>query len=167
MEEVLKILNPMSSTIFWSIIVFVILIVVLWRFIFKPVNNIISKRQTEIQESINSADKQKEEAQKYLEEQKIQLDEAKKEARKIIEDGKTAARKVKGEIEEKALEKSRAIMEAAMSEINTEKERSIAEVKNKMVDIALAATEKMIAKNLSEKEHKKLIEETLQEVEKI
>jgi F-type H+-transporting ATPase subunit b len=167
LEEVLKILNPMSSTIFWSIIVFVILIVVLWRFIFKPVNNIISKRQTEIQESINSADKQKEEAQKYLEEQKIQLDEAKKEARKIIEDGKTAARKVKGEIEEKALEKSRAIMEAAMSEINTEKERSIAEVKNKMVDIALAATEKMIAKNLSEKEHKKLIEETLQEVEKI
>ncbi len=167
MEEVLKILNPMSSTIFWSIIVFVILIVVLWRFIFKPVNNIISKRQTEIQESINSADKQKEEAQKYLEEQKIQLDEAKKEARKIIEDGKTAARKVKGEIEEKALEKSRAIMEAAISEINAEKERSIAEVKNKMVDIALAATEKMIAKNLSEKEHKKLIEETLQEVEKI
>jgi F-type H+-transporting ATPase subunit b len=167
LEEVLKILNPMSSTIFWSIIVFVILIVVLWRFIFKPVNNIISKRQTEIQESINSADKQKEEAQKFLEEQKIQLDEAKKEARKIIEDGKTAARKVKGEIEEKALEKSRAIMEAAMSEINTEKERSIAEVKNKMVDIALAATEKMIAKNLSEKEHKKLIEETLQEVEKI
>ena len=167
MEEVLKILNPMSSTIFWSIIVFVILIVVLWRFIFKPVNNIISKRQTEIQESINSADKQKEEAQKYLEEQKIQLDEAKKEARKIIEDGKTAAIKVKGEIEEKAIEKSKAIMEAAMSEINAEKERSIAEVKNKMVDIALAATEKMIAKNLSEKEHKKLIEETLQEVEKI
>jgi F-type H+-transporting ATPase subunit b len=167
LEEVLKILNPMSSTIFWSIIVFVILIVVLWRFIFKPVNNIISKRQTEIQESINSADKQKEEAQKFLEEQKIQLDEAKKEARKIIEDGKTAARKVKGEIEEKALEKSRAIMEAAVSEINTEKERSIAEVKNKMVDIALAATEKMIAKNLSEKEHKKLIEETLREVEKI
>jgi len=167
LEEVLKILNPMSSTIFWSIIVFVILIVVLWRFIFKPVNNIISKRQTEIQESINSADKQKEEAQKYLEEQKIQLDEAKKEARKIIEDGKTAAIKVKGEIEEKAIEKSKAIMEAAMSEINAEKERSIAEVKNKMVDIALAATEKMIAKNLSEKEHKKLIEETLQEVEKI
>jgi F-type H+-transporting ATPase subunit b len=167
LEEVLKILNPMSSTIFWSIIVFVILIVVLWRFIFKPVNNIISKRQTEIQESINSADKQKEEAQKFLEEQKIQLNEAKKEARKIIEDGKTAARKVKGEIEEKALEKSRAIMEAAVSEINTEKERSIAEVKNKMVDIALAATEKMIAKNLSEKEHKKLIEETLREVEKI
>jgi F-type H+-transporting ATPase subunit b len=167
LEEVLKILNPMSSTIFWSIIVFVILIVVLWRFIFKPVNNIISKRQTEIQESIDSADKQKEEAQKYLEEQKIQLDEAKKEARKIIEDGKTAARKVKGEIEEKALEKSRAIMEAAASEINAEKERSIAEVKNKMVDIALAATEKMIAKNLSEKEHKKLIEETLREVEKI
>ncbi|MCL4377956.1 MAG: hypothetical protein M1409_06200, partial [Actinobacteria bacterium] len=78
MGELSNILNPMTSTIFWTIIVFVILIVVLWKFIMKPVNNIISKRQTEIQESINHADKQKEDAQKYLEEQKVQLDEAKK-----------------------------------------------------------------------------------------
>ena len=167
MEEVLKILNPMSSTVFWSIIVFIILIVVLWRFVFKPVNKMIVKRQEEIQESVSIADKQKEEAQKYLEVQKQALDDAKKEARQILEDGKNAARKIKEEIEDKAHSKSKAMLDSATAEIKAERDRSVAEVKNKMVDIAMAATEKIIAKSLSEEEHKRLIEESLQEVEKI
>ncbi len=57
MEEVLQILNPMTSTIFWSIVVFVILVVVLWKFVLKPVNNMISKRQEEIREKIDDADR--------------------------------------------------------------------------------------------------------------
>ena len=93
MEEALKIINPMSSTIFWSVIVFIALTIVLWKFVLKPVNNIISKRQSEIMKSIDGADRQREEAQKYLEEQKKQLEEAKREARKIIEEGKAAARR--------------------------------------------------------------------------
>ena len=80
LEEVLHILNPMTSTIFWSIVVFVILVVVLWKFVLKPVNNMISKRQDEIREKIDSADHQNEEAQKYLEEQKKNVDKARVEA---------------------------------------------------------------------------------------
>ena len=167
MEEVLKIINPMTSTIFWSIVVFIILIVVLWRFVLKPVNRMISKRQDEIQDAVNNADWQKTEAQKYLEEQKIYLDEARKEARQIIEESKIAAKKIKDEIEEKASEKSRAIIDAALEEIEVEKERSIAAVKNQIVDIAMEATERIIGKSLSEEEHKKLIEESLREVQKI
>ena len=67
MEEVLKILNPMTSTIFWSIVVFVILVVVLWKFVLKPVNNMISKRQEEIRGKIDDADRKSIEASEYLE----------------------------------------------------------------------------------------------------
>ncbi len=70
MEEVLQILNPMTSTIFWSIVVFVILVIVLWKFVLKPVNNMISKRQEEIREKIDTADRKSLEANEYLEEQK-------------------------------------------------------------------------------------------------
>jgi len=167
LEEVLKIINPMTSTVFWSIIVFIILIIVLWRFVLKPVNRMISKRQVEIQDAVNNADRQKDDAQKYLEEQKQQLEEAKKEARQIIDESKVAAKKIKDEIEERANEKSRAIVDTALEEIRAEQERSIAAVKNKIVDIAMETTEKIIGKNLSEEEHKKLIEESLKEVQKI
>jgi len=167
MEEVLKIINPMTSTVFWSIIVFIILLVVIWRFVLKSVNRMLTKRQDDIAEAVNSAERQKDEALKYLDLQKAQLDEAKNQARQIIEDSKAAAKKVKDEIEEKANEKSRSILETAVEEIKAERERSIAAVKNQIVDIALEATEKIISKNLTEEEHKRLIEESLKEVQKI
>ena len=167
MEEVLNIINPMTSTVFWSVIVFILLIVVLWRFVLKPVNRIIAKRQEEIQESVNIADKQKQEAQEFVEGQKLQLEASKKEARQIIEDSKTAARKIKEEIEEKASEKSRIILDSALEEIRAERDRSVVAVKNQIVEIAMDATERVIGKSLSEEEHKKLIEESLKEVQRI
>ena len=167
MEEVLNIINPMTSTVFWSVIVFILLIVVLWRFVLKPVNKVIVKRQEEIQDAVNTADKQRQEAQEFIEGQKLQLEAAKKEARQIIEDSKTAARTIKEEIEEKANEKSRTILDSALEEIRAERDRSVVAVKNQIVEIAMDATERIIGKSLSEEEHKKLIEESLKEVQRI
>jgi len=167
LEEVLSILNPMTSTIFWSIIVFVILVIVLWKVVLKPINNIISKRQEEIREKIDDADHRNTEAQKYLEEQKKNIDLSRVEAKKIIDEGKDTARKIKEEIEKKASEKSRAMIEEALVEIRSEKNRSLNEVKNEIVEIALAASQKIVSKSLSEEEHKKLIEESLKELEKV
>ena len=167
MEEVLQILNPMTSTIFWSIVVFVILVVVLWKFVLKPVNNMISKRQEEIREKIDDADKKSLEASKYLEEQKKSIDKSWVEAKKIIDEGKEAGRKIKEEIESQASEKSKLMVEDALTEIRSEKDRSINEVKDEMVDIALSASQKMISKSLSEDDHKKLIEESLKDLGKV
>ena len=167
MEEVLQILNPMTSTIFWSIVVFVILVVVLWKFVLKPVNNMISKRQEEIREKIDDADRKSLDANKYLEEQKKSIDKSRIEAKKIIDEGKEAARKIKEEIESQASEKSKLMVEDALTEIRSEKDRSINEVKDEMVDIALSASQKMISKSLSEEDHKKLIEESLKDLGKV
>lgn len=59
------------------------------------------------------------------------------------------------------------MIDAAIAEINSEKERSINEVRDRLIEIILGTTEKMIAKSLNSEEHKKLIEESLREVEKI
>ncbi|HAJ95114.1 MAG TPA: ATP synthase F0 subunit B [Actinobacteria bacterium] len=167
MGEVLQILNPMTSTIFWSIVVFVILVIVLWKFVLKPINNMISKRQEEIREKIDDADNRDTEAQKYLEEQKKNIDLSRIEAKKIIDASKDAARKIKEEIEAKAHNKSRAMIEEALAEIRSEKNRSINEVKNEIVEIALAASQKIVSRSLSEEEHKKLIEDSLKELGKV
>ena len=98
MEELLQILNPMTSTIFWSIVVFIIVVIVLWRFVLKPINNIVSKRQKEIREKIDDADRRNTEAGEYLEKQKENIDLSKAEAKKIIDKGKDAANKIKEEI---------------------------------------------------------------------
>lgn len=167
MEEVLKIINPMTSTVFWSIIVFIILLVVIIKFVLKPVNKMLAKRQEDIRQAVDGAEKQMQQAQVFIEEQKKAVDEARKAARQLIEESKTAAKKIKDEIEEKANDKSKQILESALEEIRLEKQRSVAAVKNQIVDIAIEATQKIVGKTLTENDHKKLIEESLKEVSKI
>jgi len=167
LEEVLQILNPMTSTIFWSIVVFVIVIIVLWKFVLRPINNMITKRQEEIREKIDDADRRSIESRKYLEEQKKNIDLSKIEAKKIIDESKDAAKKIKEEIEAKAGDKSRAMIEEALAEIRSEKNRSINEVKNEIVEIALAASRKIVSRSLSVEDHKKLIEDSLKELKKV
>jgi len=167
LEEVLKIINPMTSTVFWSIIVFIILLVVIIKFVLKPVNKMLAKRQEDIRQAVDGAEKQMQQAQVFIEEQKKAVDEARKAARQLIEESKTAAKKIKDEIEEKANDKSKQILESALEEIRLEKQRSVAAVKNQIVDIAIEATQKIVGKTLTENDHKKLIEESLKEVSKI
>ena len=59
------------------------------------------------------------------------------------------------------------MLENALMEIRSEKDRSIIEVKDEMVDIALSASQKIILKSLSEEDHKKLIEESLKDLGKV
>ncbi len=167
MEEALQILNPMTSTIFWSIIVFVILAVLLWKFAFKPINNIISRREKEIREKLDDADRKNKEARKYLEEQKEAIEDSRAESRKIIDEGGNEAKKIKEETEKKAHDRARAMIEEAQAEIRREKARSINEVKNEMVEIAISASQKIISEKLSAKDHKKLIEESLKELKEL
>lgn len=167
MEQVLDILNPMTSTIFWSIIVFGILAFVLWKFALKPVDDAVSKRQEEIRENIDDAEKKNKEAQKILEKQKEEINKAWEKARKVIEDSKAEAEKIKRDIEKKAKADSRQMLEEARKEIEREKEKSLEEIKDRIIELSFSAAENLISKSISKKDHKKIIEDSLKEVEKI
>lgn len=164
MEELLNILNPMASTIFWSILVFVAIVIIMWRFVFKPINRIISKRQAEIKKNVNNAEKQMEEIQKYLDKQKGEIEKARGKAEEIIEDGKREAGIIREKIENDAKEKSRKMIGNTLQEIKIEREKSLVDLKDRIVDMALNSTEKVIGKSLSRKEHEKIIEDSLQEI---
>ena len=145
MEEVLKIINPMTSTIFWSVIVFGILAFVLWKFVLGPVDKVVRKRQDEIRENIDDAERQKEEAQRILDKQKEEINKTWEEAKKIIEDSKAEARKIKEEIEKDTKERSREMLREAREEIEREKERSLEEIKDRIVELSLGTAEKLLS----------------------
>ncbi len=167
MDQVLNILNPMTSTIFWSIIVFGILAFLLWKFALKPVDDAVSKRQKEIREKIDDADRKQVEAQKILEKQKEELDKAWEKAKKVIEDSKAEAEKIKRDIEKEAKAASREMLEEAREEIEREKEKFIEEIRDRIIELSFSAAENLISKSISKKDHKKIIEDSLKEIEKI
>ncbi len=166
MEDLAKIFNPFTSTLFWQIVAFVILWILLARFVFKPISNIIKKREEKISASVNDADKLKEEAEKMLADYRQKLDEARVEAQTIVEQSKTIGENLKNELVEKAKMESSQMIVDARKEIERERDKALASIKENVVDLTLLATEKLIGKAMKEEDHLRLIEESIEEASK-
>ncbi len=167
MEQVANIINPMTSTVFWSVIVFVIMVVVVWRVALRPVNNIMVRRKKETENKVMVAQKQKEEAQKILDQQKKALEAAWEKTRRMIEEAKQEAETIRGQIIEDAHKKSRELVENARLEAAREKEKTLKEVRDRIADISVDIAQKMLSKHISLQEHQQLIEESLKEMEEV
>jgi F-type H+-transporting ATPase subunit b len=166
LEDLAKIFNPFTSTLFWQIVAFVILWILLARFVFKPISNIIKKREEKISASVNDADKLKEEAEKMLADYRKKLDEARVEAQTIVEQSKTIGENLKNELVEKAKMESSQMITDARKEIERERDKALASIKENVVDLTLLATEKLIGKAMKEEDHLRFIEESIEEASK-
>lgn len=164
MEEVFKLVNPMTSTIFWQIVAFLILWAILFRFVLKPVRGVIENREKKIRESIDGAERAREAADRLLEEHKRQLAEAQADAQRIMEQSREIAENVKKEMLARAQDESREMLERAKEEIRREKEKVLTELQEKVIDLTLLTTERVIKKSLTLEDHLDLVRDALSEV---
>jgi len=167
LETIEKILNPLTSTLFWQIVAFVILWILLARFVFKPISNIIKKREEKISASVGEADKLKEDAEKMLAEYRLKLNEARVEAQTIVEQSRTIGDNLKSELVDRAKMESSQMIAEAKKEIERERDRALASIKENVVDLTLITTEKLIGKALKTEDHLRLIEESIEEASKV
>ncbi len=85
--------NP--GLIFWTIITFLILLVVLTKIAWKPILSALNQRESAITEALEKAERAKEEAKKMLDENQANLAKAEEEAKKIIDQSREFAEKLK------------------------------------------------------------------------
>jgi len=165
-ESLLKIplFEPQPGLMIWTVISFTLLLAVLAKVGFKPLADIIKKREDSIRGSIDEAEKVRQEAEKLLNNYKKQLAEARKESHEIIKQGKKIAENVKTEIVAKADREAKQIVENAKLEIDRERARAIEELEAKVTDLTVLMTAKVVNKMLDSKDHMQLIEESLSEV---
>ena len=165
-ESLLKIplFEPQPGLMIWTVISFALLLTVLAKVGFKPLADIIKKREDSIRGSIDEAEKVRQEAEKLLGNYKKQLAEARKESHEIIKQGKKIAENVKTEIVAKADREAKQIVENAKLEIDRERARAIEELEAKVTDLTVLMTAKVVNKMLDSKDHMQLIEDSLSEV---
>ena len=148
----------------WTIITFMVLFFVLAKFAWKPLLNMLKDREDMIRSSLDDAEKAKVELERLNEESEAIMAKARSEAQTILADGKTAAEKVKEDTVAKAKAQANKIREDAEKQIQVEKVKAIADIKQEVVNISLSVAEKLIRKNLSDTDNKALIEESLKKV---
>lgn len=151
----------------WTIVSFFILLFVLAKFAYRPFLDLLEKREKVIHDAIEESKKTRQAAEDMLEKYKKQMEESQAEARKIIEEARSIGEEAKKDILAKATEESKLILQKTQEEIAREKDRAIAELHEKILDLSIVIASKVIEKAMTQDDQIKLIEESLLEVKGI
>ena len=148
----------------WTIITFLILLGVLTRFAWKPLLKALETRENEISQSLEDAEKAKQELERLSAESDEIIAKARSEAQGIVSEGKKAAEQLTANTLNKAKEEAMANLSAAKEQIKIERDKAIVEIKGEVVNLSLSIAEKLVKKNLSKEDNKSLIDESLKNV---
>lgn len=152
------------SNFFVQLISFAILFFLLQRFAFKPLFGIMEKRRQMVLEQMDSAQKNRDEANQYIEEQKQALQQARKEAYDIIEQAKSTGSKQADDILSAARSEASRLKEEAIRDIEAEKNKAVAALKAQVSGLSVLIASKIIEKQIDEQTQQQLIDQYLQEV---
>ncbi len=146
----------------WSIIIFLVLLAVLRTFAWKPVLKVLKQREQFIQDSIDSARRERGEADKLLAEYRTQIDHAREEATTIVEEGKRDAGDVARRIQAEARKEGEQMIARARREIQLAKDTAVKELYDRTAELAVQVAGQVVGKTLSADEHRALVAESLE-----
>ncbi|HEU4630606.1 MAG TPA: F0F1 ATP synthase subunit B [Gemmatimonadaceae bacterium] len=156
-----SLLSPSYGLMFWTLIIFVLLLAVLTKFAFPPIIAAVEERERKLQEALDSARADREAAAATLAEQRALLETARTQAQQLIADGRAAGEKMRTELLEQTRRQQQEMLERARHEIEAERDRAIAELRREAVDLAIAGASKVIEKNLDDASNRQLIDSFL------
>lgn len=133
---------------------FVVMLVILTKFLYKPVLKMLDERQKKIAEGLAYTEKMKEEVEKTEKKRQDILDKARDEAREIVEAARKEGKRVETEIVEKAHEEATAILKKGKQDLEIEQAELEKRLKSKTVDLASAIAVKVLEDTLSDAKHK-------------
>jgi F-type H+-transporting ATPase subunit b len=152
-------INP--GLIIWTIITFVVLLLILRKFAWGPILTALENRERTIKENVAQAQKTREEAERLLADYHGKLDSIKEEARKIVEEGRQKGEKTREELLARARKEYDEQLERAKKEIDLAKKKAVDEVQRYVVDLTLDVASKVTAMSLKDEDHRRLARETL------
>jgi F-type H+-transporting ATPase subunit b len=142
---------PDIGLVFWNTVAFLVLVVILGKFAWKPMLKAISDREKGIQDALNQADKVKSEMAALQNENEALLAKAREERASLISEAKATADKMVSEAKEKAkLEYDKIVADAQLA-ITHQKNAAISEVKNQVGTLVVEVAEKVLRRELSDK----------------
>lgn len=155
------ILSPNAGVMVWTLVIFIVLMFVLSRFAFKPLTAAVEARELALQQALDEARRDREEASKMLEEQRRAIEAAHVEAQRFIAEGRAAGEKMRAGMIEQTHAEQQQMLERARAEIGAERDRAIADLRREAVDLAIRGASKVIEKNMDDESNRRLVEDFL------
>ena len=157
--------SPDVGLMIWTLVVFVLAMYILSKVAFPRIAEALDKRQKMIEESIDSAERTKREADELLREYRERLSDARGQADEIVARARRTAEAAETETIAEARAKREEMMEQTRRDIEAETRRAIQQIRAEVADLTVLATEKVTRKTLDSTDQKRLVEEALAELD--
>jgi F-type H+-transporting ATPase subunit b len=145
----------------WTIVCFLIALFVLKRYAFGPIQKAIDDRRDRIRQSIEEADRAREEARSLLEEHRKLVGKAKSDAEEILAEARKQSDAQRDRVREETEADRQRRLEETKRQIDAETQRALEQIRAEVAELTLVATAKVTGKVLDRDDHRKLIEDAI------
>jgi F-type H+-transporting ATPase subunit b len=157
--------KPGIGLMIWTLLVFGLTMLLLARLAFPRISAALDKRQQAIEESIDSAERTREEADRILAEYRQRLLEARAQADEIVQRARQVGEAHEREAKEHAGELAAETAQRAQRDIEAATRKALQELRQEVADLTIMATEKVTRKTLDGADQKRLVQEALHELD--
>jgi F-type H+-transporting ATPase subunit b len=158
-------ITPNVGLMLWTLLLFLISMYVLARLAFPRISEALDKRQRAIEDSIDTAERTRQQADELLAEYRERLAEARAQAEEIVDRARKTAEVHERNAQAHATERREQMMEQTRRDIETETRRAIDEIRREVADLTVLATERVTRKTLTEADQRRLVEDALSELD--
>ena len=141
----------------WTIVVFLILLAVLWKFAWPAILGAVEAREQALERMLAEAKRDREQAAALLAENQKLIGDAKSQAHAIVVEARGIAEKERALAMEKTRQEQEELLARARRELGAERDRAVAELRREAVDLSLAAASRLIEKRLDGESDRKLV----------
>ena len=162
----MALVTPAIGLMFWTCVVFVLLLVLLKKFAWKPILDAVDERNESIDNALKAADKAKEEMASLNADNKRIIIEAKKQRDLLLKEGREIKLSIITEAKEQANVEADKILTSAKDQISTEKMKALTELKNQVASLSIDMATIVIKSELKDADkQKQLVSQALKESE--
>jgi len=149
--------EPGIGLIFWTTVVFILLLVLLGKYAWKPILNAVKTRELGIEEALSTAKKARKEMEELKAGNEKILTEARAERDSLLKEARDTKEAIISEAKTKATKEAERIMQSTREQIQNEKNAAITELKNQVAVLSIEVAEKILRSELSSDDKQKAL----------
>lgn len=152
-----SLLQPNAGIFFWTLVVFLVVLGLLWKFAWGPITSALEKREETIDSSIRRAEEALAEAKEIQADNERARRESEQQAQQILRDARESADRLRQEQIDETRTQIQRMQEQARAEIEREKQGALNEMRTEVADLAIQAAEKILSETMDETRQRKLV----------
>ena len=163
MDQILNSMGINVAAVIWHAANFLLLLLILQRFLYRPVLRMLDERSNRIRESLARAESVQAETARLEEQSKTILDDARRDGQQILAQANRTAEQIMTEARRQAQTEGERLIERARDEIRRERDQAFQELREQIANLAVSAAGRVVRRSLDDPAHRELVREFLAE----